>query len=117
MNSPSVSTLSASGRINCALLILRIASGIVFLYHGSAILVGAFGRYSHPRRGGGHHHRDAWRNLPRSLAAWIRRQQGRGGVRTYPTSYRLRDIPDRRRHVLSRRAATGIAAEVVVASI
>jgi putative oxidoreductase len=30
-------------RINLALLILRIAAAIVFLYHGSAILFGAFG--------------------------------------------------------------------------
>lgn len=30
-------------RINLALLILRIASALVFLYHGSAILFGAFG--------------------------------------------------------------------------
>ena len=30
-------------RISAALLILRIASGLVFFYHGSAILFGAFG--------------------------------------------------------------------------
>src|SRR6516164_4323500 len=30
-------------QINIALLILRIASAIAFLYHGSAILFGAFG--------------------------------------------------------------------------
>ena len=30
-------------RIDCALLLLRIASALVFLYHGSAILFGAFG--------------------------------------------------------------------------
>lgn len=30
-------------QINAALLILRIASALVFLYHGSAILFGAFG--------------------------------------------------------------------------
>lgn len=30
-------------RMNLALLILRIASALVFLYHGSAILFGAFG--------------------------------------------------------------------------
>lgn len=30
-------------QINAALLILRIASSLVFLYHGSAILFGAFG--------------------------------------------------------------------------
>ncbi|MHB8656064.1 MAG: DoxX family protein [Terriglobia bacterium] len=33
----------APARLNAALLILRIASALVFLYHGSAILFGAFG--------------------------------------------------------------------------
>jgi putative oxidoreductase len=31
------------GQTNLALLIIRIAAGIVFLYHGSQILFGAFG--------------------------------------------------------------------------
>lgn len=30
-------------QINAALLLIRIASGLAFLYHGSAILFGAFG--------------------------------------------------------------------------
>jgi putative oxidoreductase len=30
-------------QVNTALLLIRIASGLVFLYHGSAILFGAFG--------------------------------------------------------------------------
>jgi hypothetical protein len=30
-------------QVNAALLILRIASALAFLYHGSAILFGAFG--------------------------------------------------------------------------
>jgi putative oxidoreductase len=30
-------------RVDCALLVLRIASALVFFYHGSAILFGAFG--------------------------------------------------------------------------
>lgn len=34
---------TTSARIDCALLVLRIASALVFLYHGSAILFGAFG--------------------------------------------------------------------------
>lgn len=42
MNSPALPHASPA-RIDCALLILRIGSGIVFLYHGSAILFGAFG--------------------------------------------------------------------------
>jgi putative oxidoreductase len=43
MGSPSIAPVSTSSRFDAALLILRIASGIVFLYHGSAILFGAFG--------------------------------------------------------------------------
>src|SRR5215469_1732241 len=31
------------GQTNLALLLIRIAAGLVFLYHGSAILFGAFG--------------------------------------------------------------------------
>jgi len=43
MSSPTFSSVSSPQRIDCALLILRIASGLVFLYHGSAILFGAVG--------------------------------------------------------------------------
>ena len=43
MGSPSLASVPTSSRFDAALLILRIASGIVFLYHGSAILFGAFG--------------------------------------------------------------------------
>jgi putative oxidoreductase len=43
MGSPSLAPVSSSSRFDAALLVLRIASGIVFLYHGSAILFGAFG--------------------------------------------------------------------------
>ena len=43
MSSPSLGPVSSTPRVDCALLILRIASGLVFLYHGSAILFGAFG--------------------------------------------------------------------------
>ena len=43
MSSPTFSSVSSPQRIDCALLILRIASGLVFLYHGSAILFGAAG--------------------------------------------------------------------------
>ena len=37
------SSSAASGRLDLALLIFRIAGALVFLYHGSAILFGAFG--------------------------------------------------------------------------
>jgi len=43
MNTPSTAVPISSGRVDCALLVLRIASALVFFYHGSAILFGAFG--------------------------------------------------------------------------
>jgi putative oxidoreductase len=39
----SSDNLPAAGQISVALLLIRIAAGLVFLYHGSAILFGAFG--------------------------------------------------------------------------
>jgi putative oxidoreductase len=42
MSSPATAPLPPS-RIDSALLILRIVSALVFFYHGSAILFGAFG--------------------------------------------------------------------------
>lgn len=43
MDSPSPANLPPPAQISAALLILRIASALAFLYHGSAILFGAFG--------------------------------------------------------------------------
>jgi len=43
MDPLSATNAPATSRINAALLILRIASAMAFLYHGSAILFGAFG--------------------------------------------------------------------------
>jgi putative oxidoreductase len=43
MGSPPSTSTPSAGQINAALLILRIASALAFLYHGSAILFGAFG--------------------------------------------------------------------------
>lgn len=40
---PSTSWTPAASQISLALLFIRIASGLAFLYHGSAILFGAFG--------------------------------------------------------------------------
>ena len=42
MSSPATAPIVKS-RIDCALLVLRMDSTLVFLYHGSAILFGAFG--------------------------------------------------------------------------
>ncbi len=43
MDSLSPADLPKAGQISAALLLLRIASAMAFLYHGSAILFGAFG--------------------------------------------------------------------------
>ncbi len=43
MNSLPPTNTPGAGQVNAALLIVRIASALVFLYHGSAILFGAFG--------------------------------------------------------------------------
>jgi putative oxidoreductase len=43
MDSLSPATLPRPTQLNAAFLILRIASSLAFLYHGSAILFGAFG--------------------------------------------------------------------------
>jgi putative oxidoreductase len=43
MNSLPPTSAPGPGQVNAALLIVRIASALVFLYHGSAILFGAFG--------------------------------------------------------------------------
>ncbi|GAC1629563.1 MAG: hypothetical protein NVS9B13_26920 [Candidatus Acidiferrum sp.] len=43
MNALLPSSSPSSSHLSLALLLLRIASAIVFLYHGSAILFGAFG--------------------------------------------------------------------------
>jgi len=43
MASLTSSPSAVSGRLDLALLIFRIAGALVFLYHGSAILFGAFG--------------------------------------------------------------------------
>lgn len=43
MSLPAIGGPRHSAGVNAALLILRIACGIAFLYHGSAILFGAFG--------------------------------------------------------------------------
>jgi putative oxidoreductase len=43
MNSQAPMNMPAPAQINSALLIIRIASALAFLYHGSSILFGAFG--------------------------------------------------------------------------
>ena len=43
MDSHSSTNMPGPGQLNVALLFLRLASALAFLYHGSAILFGAFG--------------------------------------------------------------------------
>jgi putative oxidoreductase len=43
MASSTSASAPAAAQTNLALLLIRIASGLAFLYHGSAILFGAFG--------------------------------------------------------------------------
>jgi putative oxidoreductase len=45
MNALFQSSAPSSSRLNAALLILRVASALAFLFHGSAILFGAFGGF------------------------------------------------------------------------
>src|SRR5215469_8831091 len=43
MDSSHSDSTQTPGQTNAALLLIRIAAGLAFLYHGSAILFGAFG--------------------------------------------------------------------------
>jgi putative oxidoreductase len=43
MNSLPPTNVPGPAKLNAALLLLRVASGLAFLYHGSAILFGRFG--------------------------------------------------------------------------
>jgi putative oxidoreductase len=43
MNGTAVVNSTGTSRWNAALVLLRIASGVVFLYHGAAIMFSAFG--------------------------------------------------------------------------
>ena len=58
-------------QLNAALLSIRIASGLAFLYHGSAILFGAFGGPGH--RGSGFYTRTSHCGLPSWLSPTLRR--------------------------------------------
>ena len=55
MDPVSLANSPGPARINSALLILRIGSAMAFLYHGSAILFGAFGGPGPEKFAAGHH--------------------------------------------------------------
>lgn len=61
------------GQINAALLIIRIASALAFLYHGSSILFGAFG-------GPGPQQFAATHNMPVTVGYLVGLAQFAGGV-------------------------------------
>jgi putative oxidoreductase len=55
MDSVSSTNALTPAKLNAALLILRIASAMAFLYHGSGILFGAFGGPGPEKFAAGHH--------------------------------------------------------------
>jgi putative oxidoreductase len=61
------------GRISLALLLIRIASGLAFLYHGAAILFGAFG-------GPGPHGFAAFMHMPDVVGYLVGLAQFAGGL-------------------------------------
>ena len=73
MNSPYTTTLTHPPRTSVALLLLRIASAMAFLYHGSGILFGAFGGPGPQQFAAGHQ----W---PVALAVLVGLAQFGGGL-------------------------------------
>jgi putative oxidoreductase len=73
MNSPPQLNMPESWQINAALLLVRIASALAFLYHGSAILFGAFG-------GPGPDKFAAARNMPVVIGYLVGLAQVAGGL-------------------------------------
>jgi putative oxidoreductase len=73
MNSAYTSTLTHPPRTSVALLLLRIASAMAFLYHGSGILFGAFGGPGPQQFAAGHQ----W---PVALAVLVGLAQFGGGL-------------------------------------
>jgi putative oxidoreductase len=73
MNPPAPVSHTGSARFSAALLLLRIASALAFLYHGSGILFGAFG-------GPGPQHFAASHQWPLLLAYLVGLAQVGGGL-------------------------------------
>ena len=73
MNSRVPMNMPGPGQINAALLIIRIASALAFLYHGSSILFGAFG-------GPGPQQFAATHNMPVTVGYLVGLAQFAGGV-------------------------------------
>ena len=73
MNALLPSSSRSSSQLSLALLLLRIASAMAFLYHGSAILFGAFG-------GPGPEHFAAFMHQPIAVAYLVGIAQVAGGL-------------------------------------
>jgi putative oxidoreductase len=73
MDSQAPTNMPRPGQINAALLIIRIASALAFLYHGSSILFGAFG-------GPGPQQFAATHNMPVMVAYLVGLAQFAGGL-------------------------------------
>jgi len=73
MNSRAPMNMPGPAQINAALLIIRIASALAFLYHGSSILFGAFG-------GPGPKQFAATHNMPVTVAYLVGLAQFAGGL-------------------------------------
>jgi putative oxidoreductase len=73
MNALFQSSAPSASQINAALLIFRIASALAFLYHGSAILFGAFG-------GPGPVHFAAFLQMPVAVGYLVGLAQFAGGL-------------------------------------
>jgi putative oxidoreductase len=73
MNSQAPMNMPAPAQINSALLIIRIASALAFLYHGSSILFGAF-------EGPGPQQFAATHNLPVTVGYLVGLAQFAGGL-------------------------------------
>jgi putative oxidoreductase len=73
MNSQAPMNMPAPAQINSALLIIRIASALAFLYHGSSILFGAFG-------GPGPQQFAATHNMPVTVGYLVGLAQFAGGL-------------------------------------
>jgi putative oxidoreductase len=73
MNSRARMNMPGGTQINAALLMLRIASALAFLYHGSSILFGAFG-------GPGPQQFAATHNMPVTVGYLVGLAQFAGGV-------------------------------------
>lgn len=70
---PTTNLTPTPKQVNAALLVIRIASALVFLYHGSAILFGAFG-------GPGIQGFSAYTHMPVAIAFLVGLAQFAGGL-------------------------------------